>query len=191
MDDRHYWGRTVPSGSCTWMGREWGSREAMSKLEEHYRQTRQKLTFPGWNFFRVKWINGTEEGKKRQGGQREMERAYGERFRLRMSDWLNEWGQPRPLQWGRGNTNLSPTSLISSQMEAGHSQNVLFLFFRIAWKAQGGWWMGWSEGRKLWGFFSVEGTMSGDEDSEVRGWGQECGAGIKVQRVPRPQQRHC
>lgn len=58
----------------------------MSKLEEHYRQTRQKLTFPGWNFFRVKWINGTEEGKKRQGGQREMERAYGERFRLRMSD---------------------------------------------------------------------------------------------------------
>lgn len=34
-------------------------------------------------------------------------------------------------------------------------------------------------------------TMSGDEDSGIRGGGQECGAGIRVQRVPGPRHRHC
>lgn len=37
----------------------------------------------------------------------------------------------------------------------------------------------------------MEGTMSRDEDSVVRRGGQECGAGIKVLRIPGPLHRHC
>ena len=37
----------------------------------------------------------------------------------------------------------------------------------------------------------MEGTTSGDEDSEVRGGGPKCGAGVKVQKAPGLQHRHC
>lgn len=50
-------------------------------------------------------------------------------------------------------------------------------------------WMVWKqEGMRGW---IMEGTISRDEDSVVRRGGQKCGAGIKVLRIPGPQQRHC
>lgn len=67
------------------------------------------------------WMGRRE--KKEMGGQREKERAPGGRSRA----------QPGEVCEGRkGNTHLSPTLLISSQMEAGVSQNGFLMFSRIA-----------------------------------------------------------